>query len=192
MWSAHEPRKRSRIVICRGNGELRIYQSSSRNGVQFYFLVFFSNKIHACFVNVVSFACFAFSFNDQLQTILKRHAHVVETMAEGLIELRETDGVDIASEKGPCRIFVEFDGLIIVGCDGWIHSKILALVFLLRVVLFFCFVDLPLFPGIQYFLDRFYINRISIRMLQNQHLVCFSTISYTAFHQCILRERMSD
>ena len=32
--------------------------------------------------------------------ILKRHAHVVETMAEGLIELRENDGVDIASERG--------------------------------------------------------------------------------------------
>uniref|UniRef100_A0A1I7XBH8 Protein-serine/threonine kinase n=1 Tax=Heterorhabditis bacteriophora TaxID=37862 RepID=A0A1I7XBH8_HETBA len=39
------------------------------------------------------------AFNDQLQIILKRHAHVVETMAEGLIELRESDGVDIASEK---------------------------------------------------------------------------------------------
>ncbi|CCD61725.1 putative [pyruvate dehydrogenase (acetyl-transferring)] kinase, mitochondrial [Caenorhabditis elegans] len=68
-------------------------------------------------------------FNDQLTVVLKRHAHVVETMAEGLIELRESDGVDIASEK-----------------------------------------------GIQYFLDRFYINRISIRMLQNQHLVVFGNV----------------
>uniref|UniRef100_A0A914VT99 Protein-serine/threonine kinase n=1 Tax=Plectus sambesii TaxID=2011161 RepID=A0A914VT99_9BILA len=69
------------------------------------------------------------SFNDELQKVLKRHSHVVETMAEGLIELKDAHGIDIASER-----------------------------------------------SIQYFLDRFYINRISIRMLMNQHLLLFGSV----------------
>lgn len=54
--------------------------------------------------------------------IRNRHADVVQTMAQGVLELKESHEVDAGTE----------------------HS-------------------------IQYFLDRFYMSRISIRMLINQH-----------------------
>jgi len=65
-------------------------------------------------------------FTQNLSGILSRHAHVVETMAEGLMELKFSHGIDVTAER-----------------------------------------------NLQYFLDRFYINRISIRMLINQHTLLF-------------------
>lgn len=61
-------------------------------------------------------------FCDSLVKIRNRHSDVVETMAQGVLELKESHDVDHQVE----------------------HS-------------------------IQYFLDRFYMSRISIRMLINQH-----------------------
>lgn len=61
-------------------------------------------------------------FCDSLVMIRNRHADVVETMAQGVLELKESHDIDHHTE----------------------HS-------------------------IQYFLDRFYMSRISIRMLINQH-----------------------
>ncbi|XP_068715847.1 pyruvate dehydrogenase (acetyl-transferring) kinase isozyme 2, mitochondrial-like isoform X1 [Montipora capricornis] len=64
-------------------------------------------------------------FTQNLMCIKQRHDNVVETMAQGIMELRQTEG------------------------DDAFH------------------------PSIQYFLDRFYMNRISIRMLITQHLLLF-------------------
>lgn len=65
-------------------------------------------------------------FCDSLVKIRNRHSDVVETMAQGVLELKESHDVDHQVE----------------------HS-------------------------IQYFLDRFYMSRISIRMLINQHTLLF-------------------
>lgn len=64
-------------------------------------------------------------FCDTLVRIRNRHSNVVETMAQGVLELKDSHDVDNHIE----------------------HS-------------------------IQYFLDRFYMSRISIRMLINQHSKC--------------------
>ncbi|XP_041458551.1 pyruvate dehydrogenase (acetyl-transferring) kinase isozyme 2, mitochondrial-like [Lytechinus variegatus] len=63
---------------------------------------------------------------NQLTTIRNRHVNVVETMAQGILEMRESYKVDQHEEN-----------------------------------------------NVQYFLDRFYISRISIRMLINQHTLMF-------------------
>ncbi|XP_077996544.1 pyruvate dehydrogenase (acetyl-transferring) kinase isozyme 3, mitochondrial-like [Glandiceps talaboti] len=65
-------------------------------------------------------------FTDRLQKIRDRHANVVETMAQGVIEMKETHGLDPNKET-----------------------------------------------NVQYFLDRFFMSRISIRMLINQHTLVF-------------------
>lgn len=65
-------------------------------------------------------------FCDALIKIRNRHTDVIPTMAQGVIELKESHDIDVQTE----------------------HS-------------------------IQYFLDRFYMSRISIRMLINQHTLLF-------------------
>ncbi|XP_792733.3 pyruvate dehydrogenase (acetyl-transferring) kinase isozyme 2, mitochondrial [Strongylocentrotus purpuratus] len=69
---------------------------------------------------------------NQLTTIRNRHVNVVETMAQGILEMRESYKVDQHEEN-----------------------------------------------NVQYFLDRFYISRISIRMLINQHTLMFGQIPTT-------------
>ncbi|VEL32035.1 unnamed protein product, partial [Protopolystoma xenopodis] len=65
-------------------------------------------------------------FTDMLAGIRDRHSRVVETMAEGVMEMQERHGSDMV-----------------------INNQV------------------------QYFLDRFYMMRISIRMLINQHVLLF-------------------
>ncbi|KAL1239009.1 putative [pyruvate dehydrogenase (acetyl-transferring)] kinase [Trichinella pseudospiralis] len=66
-------------------------------------------------------------FSRQLSRVLKRHNTVVETMAEGLMEMKATHGIDPVTQN-----------------------------------------------NIQYFLNRFYLSRISVRMLIYQHVIIFS------------------
>lgn len=67
-------------------------------------------------------------FCEALIQIRNRHMNVVQTMAQGVIELKESHDVDMQIEN-----------------------------------------------SIQYFLDRFYMSRISIRMLINQHTLLFGS-----------------
>jgi pyruvate dehydrogenase kinase 2/3/4 len=68
------------------------------------------------------------AFVDTLAVIAKRHVNSVQTMAQGVIEVKESHAVDSATEN-----------------------------------------------SIQYFLDRFYMSRMSTRMLTHQHSVMFGT-----------------
>jgi len=67
-------------------------------------------------------------FCEALVKIRNRHMNVVQTMAQGVIELKESHDVDLQIEN-----------------------------------------------SVQYFLDRFYMSRISIRMLINQHTLLFGS-----------------
>lgn len=64
----------------------------------------------------------SYRFCQALIKIRNRHTDVVQTMAQGVLELKESHDVDLQTEN-----------------------------------------------SIQYFLDRFFMSRISIRMLINQH-----------------------
>eukprot|EP00096_Caligus_rogercresseyi_P008964 TRINITY_DN2951_c0_g1_i2.p1 TRINITY_DN2951_c0_g1~~TRINITY_DN2951_c0_g1_i2.p1 ORF type:complete len:339 (-),score=93.40 TRINITY_DN2951_c0_g1_i2:263-1279(-) len=66
------------------------------------------------------------SFKKTLDVIQKRHTNVVQTMAQGVLELKESHSVDLQTEM-----------------------------------------------SIQYFLDRFYMSRISLKMLMTQHILLF-------------------
>ncbi|XP_030065996.1 pyruvate dehydrogenase (acetyl-transferring) kinase isozyme 1, mitochondrial isoform X2 [Microcaecilia unicolor] len=66
------------------------------------------------------------SFTDTVITIRNRHNDVIPTMAQGVIEYKDSFGVDPVTSQ-----------------------------------------------NVQYFLDRFYMSRISIRMLLNQHTLLF-------------------
>lgn len=68
------------------------------------------------------------AFCDTLIKIRNRHSNVVETMAHGILELKQATSMDQQTE--------------------------------------YC---------IQYFLNRFYMSRISIRMLINQHTALFGS-----------------
>ncbi|XP_040575952.1 pyruvate dehydrogenase (acetyl-transferring) kinase, mitochondrial isoform X1 [Lepeophtheirus salmonis] len=65
-------------------------------------------------------------FQKSLDVIQKRHSNVVQTMAQGVLELKESHSVDLQTEM-----------------------------------------------SIQYFLDRFYMSRISLKMLMTQHMLLF-------------------
>ncbi|XP_033849605.3 pyruvate dehydrogenase kinase, isozyme 4 [Acipenser ruthenus] len=66
------------------------------------------------------------NFTEALVNIRNRHNNVIPTMAQGVIEYKESFGVDLVTNQ-----------------------------------------------NVQYFLDRFYMSRISIRMLINQHTLIF-------------------
>jgi signal transduction histidine kinase len=74
------------------------------------------------------------SFTQALYTIKRRHNNVVETMAQGMLEFQDREGLEKSRKYA---------------------------------------------TSIQYFLDRFYMNRVSIRMLIAQHLALHEDLIHT-------------
>lgn len=91
-----------------------------------------------CSLSLVSLNVFSLlSFTDAVIRIRNRHNDVIPTMAQGVVEYKETYGTDPVVSQ-----------------------------------------------NLQYFLDRFYMSRISIRMLLNQHSEnsCWFLFIYLAVH----------
>ncbi|XP_072541950.1 pyruvate dehydrogenase (acetyl-transferring) kinase isozyme 1, mitochondrial isoform X1 [Salminus brasiliensis] len=100
-----------------------VYQHQERSSLAvcgFFFCFFFFVSQH------VAVAAALLSFTDAVIKIRNRHNDVVPTMAQGVVEYKETYGTDPITSQ-----------------------------------------------NMQYFLDRFYMSRISIRMLLNQHTLLF-------------------
>ncbi|KAF0293931.1 [Pyruvate dehydrogenase (acetyl-transferring)] kinase isozyme 2, mitochondrial [Amphibalanus amphitrite] len=106
--------------------ESLLSQPSCRRVVDWY-QQSFSELLQFCAANPESSAA-RDDFCESLVNIRNRHSDVVQTMAKGVIELKDSTRVDCSTEN-----------------------------------------------NIQYFLDRFYMNRISIRMLINQHTLLFGS-----------------
>jgi pyruvate dehydrogenase kinase 2/3/4 len=81
-------------------------------------------------------------FNETLAQILARHATVVETMAQGVIEMKEAKVLGSSNSE----------------------------------------TDRHMQKCVQYFLDRFYLNRIGLRMLINQHMHMFTDLKSDGNH----------
>ncbi|KAI3380881.1 hypothetical protein SNEBB_002400 [Seison nebaliae] len=86
-------------------------------------------------------------FNNILFKLRTRHSNVVETMAQGVMELKEKQTREVASDLDLLKDPLQSNQMMTQ--------------------------TPPVCNNIQYFLDRFYMSRIGIRMLMNQHLLLF-------------------
>ncbi|KAJ8704458.1 hypothetical protein PYW07_011646 [Mythimna separata] len=122
------------------------------------------------------------SFCERLVHIRNRHADVVQTMAQGVLELKESHEVDPGTENSiqyfldrfyMSRISIRMlinQHIHIRNCHADVVQTMAQGVLELKES---HEVDPGTENSIQYFLDRFYMSRISIRMLINQHTLLF-------------------